>query len=74
LPPLPAVFSRKFLGDGKRTLTNYMLFLAAAGAQTVMEETAEAVRTPGIRFDAVEHVVTFGWSTDAGSNRCHRRR
>ena len=53
-------------GDGKRTLTKaYMLFLARWARRLSWKETAEAFRTSWDKvFEAVEHVVTFGWSTE----------
>jgi hypothetical protein len=49
--------------DGKRTLTKaYMLFLARWARRLSWKETAEAFRTSWEKvFDAVEHVVTFGF-------------
>ena len=50
-------------GDGKRTLTKaYMLFLARWARGLSWKEAAEAFRTSWDKvFDAVEHVVTFGF-------------
>src|SRR4051812_33131007 len=52
-------------GDGKRTLTKaYMLFLARWARRLSWKETAEAFHTSWDKvFDAVEHVVTWAWST-----------
>jgi hypothetical protein len=52
-------------GDGKRTLTRaYMLFLARWARKLSWKETAEVFRTSWEKvFDAVEYVVTSGWST-----------
>jgi len=52
-------------GNGKHQLTNaYMLFLALWARRLSWKETTEAFRTSWDKVcDAVEHVVTLGWST-----------
>jgi hypothetical protein len=54
--------SKKFPGDGKRTLTKaYMLFIARWARRLSWKETVEAFRTSWDKvFDAVDHVVTWG--------------
>src|SRR3954462_8730615 len=54
-------------GDGKRTLTTaYMLFLAR-WARRLSWKAEDAFRTSWDKvFDAVEHVVTSGWSAGCG--------
>jgi len=52
-------------GDGKRTLTKaYVLLLARWPRRLSWIETAQAFRTSLDKvFEAVEHVVTWGWNT-----------